>query len=333
MAVARIGVLGMGLAGCCLAWELRRRGVPLVFTDTVSVNAASPMAPGIINPLAGRKFKLNSDLASHYQQIFDFYQGIEIELRRTFWRSLRLVRILENEGQRRELDLRTEEADAGSWIGTVHPPGTHGEGIRDPLGSFETLNAGWLDVPKFCQLVRKHLAGAEVDPEELPTSADIVVDCRGWCCAESDLWASLPWKPARGELIEFRLEEELPRAIWNGGGWLQPLPEGGWRAGATYSWSGFEAPVSDSARCELIERLQRWLRIPFEVGNQKVGVRAILEDYRPVVGPHPARPTQYIFSGLGSHGAIQAPVFARHLADHFRDGVSIRPDVAVSRFL
>lgn len=327
---ADFGILGAGLAGVLLAHALIERGSRVVMADDSLPNAASPMAPGIINPLAGRRLKVNAGHAeAHARTIATFHQ-LEQIYGEPLWHPMPLLRLLENAAQREELEERRSAPEGSRWIGRIFAPGAHGSALNDPSGSFETLHAGWLDVPRLVALARDHLSFVET--EALEASAERIIDCRGWRCSKDPHWKQLPWKCARGEVLTLELEGKLPRHLWNGGGWLQPLPGGSWRAGATYSWSGFESAPSATARAEIVTRLQRWLRLPFRILDQQVGVRSTVVDYRPLLGRRPDDPRRYLFSGLGSHGAIQGPPYAALLANHLLHGQTLPADVDIARF-
>ena len=332
MAAADFGIRGMGLAGVLLAHALKQAGATVRCADTPRPGAASAMAPGIVNPLAGRKYKLNADFARTHAETLATYADLEKALGARFWHPLPLIRLLETPDQAHWLEERTTDPTSGRWIGQRFPAGHHGPAIHDPHGSFETLHAGWLDVPALVGRAQEKWADERCDPDDLAAQAGHLIDCRGWRCAEDPRWADLPWKCARGEVVELALDAPLPRHLWNGGGWLQPLPGGTWRAGATYAWSQFEAPPQVTAQLALRGRLRRWLRAPTEVVDQACGVRAVVLDYRPVLGARPDAPGHSIFTGLGSHGAIQGPACAAVLAQHLVSGQPLPPDVAVGRF-
>ena len=101
----------------------------------------------------------------------------------------------------------------------------------------------------------------------------------------------------------------------------------------TYAWSQFEAPPQRTAQAELIGKLGRWMHLPFRILEQRVGVRAVAIDYRPVLGALPQDPNRFIFTGLGSHGAIQGPPCAKLLAEHLVNGKPLPRDRDVKRFL
>ncbi|MFP4541998.1 MAG: NAD(P)/FAD-dependent oxidoreductase [Opitutales bacterium] len=330
--MADIAVLGAGLAGLLLAHEIRRRGGTVALADETPGNDASRMAPGIINPLAGRKLRPNDDYAASRETTLATFATLESRYGRQLWHPQPLVRLFENERQAAAFAQARREDGPNEWVGKVFAPGTHGPAIADPHGSFETLGAGWLDVPALVEAARQVDAAEFVAPEALREAAPVLVDCRGWRCSLDPHWATLPWKCARGEVLEIELADDLPRHLWNGGGWLQPLPKGTWRAGATYAWSQFEAPPQLTARAELLGKLRRWLRAEGTLVGQAAGVRAVVVDYQPLLGALPGAPRRHLFSGLGSHGAIQGPPCAALLARHLLEGAPLPRRLDVARF-
>ena len=50
-------IIGQGIAGSCLAWELKRRGTDFTITARPIAETASRVAAGLVNPLTGRAFR------------------------------------------------------------------------------------------------------------------------------------------------------------------------------------------------------------------------------------------------------------------------------------
>lgn len=46
-------IIGQGIAGSCLAWELKRRGAEFTVADRPVAETASRVAAGLVNPLTG----------------------------------------------------------------------------------------------------------------------------------------------------------------------------------------------------------------------------------------------------------------------------------------
>lgn len=332
--MVEIGILGGGLAGILLANALQERGGRAFIGHEEHSHAASPMAPGIINPLAGRKYRPNRDLAENEGLIRQTFQQFEVRLDAKLWHPTKLIRILEDAKQRKSLQELEDSSDQGPWLGEVFSSEAHRPAFKSPFGSFETLRAGWLDVPELITRARSSDQFTFLKPRALEENFETVVDCRGWRCSLDEAWRSLPWKCARGEVARIHFSDTSPdRHLWNGGGWLQPLPDGSWRTGATYSWDQFEAPPQTEALQALEAKVRRWVDLPFELSDPQVGIRPIVQDFKPVIGSLPHNPRRYIFSALGSHGAIFGPPGANALADHLLFGKDLRSDWDVKRFV
>ena len=334
--MADFTILGQGLAGSLLAWALQRTGAMVRLVDRPVPGAASLVAPGLVNPLSGRKFTTNWRAAEARPAATAFYAELEDALGQRFWHATPLLRLPRDADQAHALAARQNEPAAATHIAETFAPGSFADTLDDAHGSFLTAGAGWLDVSGLVERLRgKWLAeGALQETEATLDDLDgTVIDCRGWRAAQDPAWAFIPWKPARGEILDLAIPNEalVPR-IYNRGEWLVPVGAGQWRAGATYAWSRFDAPPEIGARLQLEGQLRQWVRVPWHVTGQRCGVRPIVHDFRPVLGRHPATPHWFIFNGLGSHGVSQGPLCAQWLAAHLRENTPLPAEVDVARF-
>lgn len=334
MGKADFGILGMGLAGAVLAFQLRARGYTVAFADKKLPAAASPIAPGLVNPLAGRKFGQDARLSVWMDTFEAARTEWESHYANRFWHPAPMIRLLKDAAQAKQLERLVAEGTCARWIEEYFPPDSHGPAIADEYGSFLTAQSGWFDIPGFAQCVRKDRRLVRVAVEELPDRADRLIDCRGWRVANDPRWSHLPWSCARGEMLTIELADGPPPHIWNRGIWLQPLGGKRWRVGATYAWDAatFANPPTPEAAATLTEGLSRWLRLPFRIVERSAGVRAVVRDYRPVMGPCPTQSRWHLFSGLGSKGSLLAPFYGRALADFLDAGTPIPPEADIARF-
>ena len=111
-------------------------------------------------------------------------------------------------------------------------------------------------------------------------------------------------------------------------GWLLPRGGGVLRAGSTYDWE-LDSPIEPSVEV-LREKLAGLLRVPFERVDTQAAVRPILRDRVAALGRHPAHPRVAVLNGLGSKGALQAPLYARVLVEHLLDGAALDAKVDVA---
>lgn len=330
------GILGFGLAGAVLAGELLTRGATVAVASQSLPGAASPIAPGLVNPLAGRKLRPDPLLPSWLStlQILNLRWGAFFG--ESFWRNTPIIRLLENPQQKAALDALEENPTSAVWVGTRRKPGAWGSHISDNHGSFTTRGSGWFDISHFVERMATHPQIRWVEPESLANAADRWIDCRGWRCSLEPRWKFLPWNCARGEILEIEVDPgELPSGlIWNRGLWMRPIRGWRWLVGSTYAWDPgeFAAPPTEAAAEQLIKRLRRWLHGEVRVLQQFAGTRAVVTDYRPVLGEDPKDSRWFLFSGLGSKGALYAPYYGRALADHLLDRSGLPEEVDLARF-
>jgi len=90
-------IVGQGLAGTCLAWELLRRGQSVCIVDRGDPMTASKISAGLLNPIIGRNFNLSWRFRETFEAAADFYRTLEGILRTRFFRPRRLVRLFKDE--------------------------------------------------------------------------------------------------------------------------------------------------------------------------------------------------------------------------------------------
>ena len=71
---------------------------------------------------------------------------------------------------------------------------------------------------------------------------------------------------------------------------------------------------------------------PIVVVDHVAGVRATVEDRRPLVGLMPGHKNAFLFNGMGTKGTSLAPYWAAQLADHLCDGHNLPAIVDPARY-
>lgn len=334
----RIRVIGQGLAGSMLALMLKDRGIPFVVQDTHLPGAATEVAPGIVNPLAGRNFRPPERISMLLEEtragmaLVEKYLGVDI------WTPCPILRMFSEPTQIDRFDRVRDNPEADRFVEERYGENAF-DYLNDVFGSFRTGGGGWANLPLLKEKMRDWLRRENclVEEEWTPASTtdkrEILCFCEGWQVASREEWSFIPHNPAKGEMLIVRFEEDLPRdRIYNQTCWVQPIEDGLWRVGATYTWSNFNNEPSLEGASDLQDRLHLLTPVPFHVVDQIGGVRPIVEDYHPVLGKHPSKENWYILNAMGSKGVLQAPAAAKSLIDYILDHKGILPDWSVARF-
>ncbi len=321
MIEVEVEVVGGGLVGSLLAWRLAQRGQRVRLWDVPLPGAASAVAPGIINPLAGKNLRPSAGLAEELAEALEIYRQLSRDSHQSqpLFHHVPILRLFDGLGQQAAWVRAREHPETTNFIAQELPPGDFIDGLAAPWGGVVTAGGGWLDVPATLSALRVIFSrgalrpgGGSVEVVEqlwppdfaaedrepatpLSGAAPLIVLADGWRSAHRLGLASLPWQPARGQMltIEGRSQAVLPpqwaAAIINWGKWLVPLGHQRFRLGATYEWADFEGPPTEPAAEALLAQLRQWVPGTWRVLDRQAGTRPVVADRHPVLGWVPLR--------------------------------------------
>jgi len=341
-------VVGQGLAGTCLAWELLARGRSVGVVDRGEPMTASKISAGLLNPIIGRNFNLSWRFGQTIECAVRFYRERERELGASFLRSCRLVRLFRETREREVFERKRAEGLYRGLLSDPQPDPLVPPGVRNDQGGFEIARSGSVETAAFLAASRRHFEGlgcfieGDCRPGELEVSGGRVrwrdleaghaILCRGFRGAGDPHFPWVPFRPAKGEILEVAIEGLADDRILNRGNWLFPTAGGRWRTGTTYSWDPLDTVPTEEARSVIEARLRGLLPAGrWSVITHQAAVRPIVNGRKPVLGRHPDDPALVLFNGLGSKGALHAPWCAARLADHLLDGAPLDPEVDLAR--
>ena len=102
------------------------------------------------------------------------------------------------------------------------------------------------------------------------------------------------------------------------------------RVGATYDRNYTSLEPDPAARRWIEERLNAFIKVPYDVVDHSAAVRPVLGSDRALIGFHPDHKRLGFFNGLGSKGALQAPWYAEKLTQALVQGVALPTDIDIA---
>lgn len=322
-------VIGQGLAGTTLAWQLRRRGQRIVVMDREAAISSSRIAAGLITPVTGKRLAKSWRWDELRPAAIEFYRVIEDQTGVSVLHQKPSVRLFVDQTECDEYRKR----EAGMLAGLVRDADVNRDWLLAPFGGFEMPSAARLDVLRYLDVSREvfrqddSYTQADVDPgldvellvdgvriRRLNLEARMLVFCRGFGAKPDPWFGSIRFNAAKGEILTLRIPGLAEDRVIHRGVWLAPIGGGVFRAGSTYEWDDLSATPTAAGRAEIQSRLRAFLRVPFEVVDHHAAVRPVIDAGFPVLGRHPRRPQLAYFNGLGSKGSLLAPFFAEQLA-------------------
>jgi glycine/D-amino acid oxidase-like deaminating enzyme len=324
-------IVGQGLAGTALAWQLRWRGCRVLVLDREPAVSSSRIAAGLITPVTGRRFAASWRFADLFPAAVAHYRRVECETGRACFRMRRCVRLLQDDAERALLGRKATDSLRGlvnelsepldpNWFDAPHG------GFEMPAAQLTTI--AYLDASRATFIRDSSYLTGDLDParDVVPERngvrltnpaviARAVVFCQGHAGAGNSWFQNVRFQSARGDILTLRIPGFREERIINRGVWLAPTDNGLYRAGSTFDRTTLLDKPTPDGREEIVRRLSNYFRPPFEVVEHQGAVRPIIDIKRPLLGRHPDYPGIAIFNGLGSKGSLVAPSFAAQLAD------------------
>jgi glycine oxidase len=305
-------IVGQGLAGTCLAWDLWKRNVPFILTDR-GQGGSSRVAAGLINPITGKNFEPSADIEVFLPEAMAFYAEAERLLGKTFWHPLPVLRLADTEKEWAKMLDKSTRPDVARWL-------TRNLHIEGWAGALELSGGGRLDTRAFLDASRKFfLSHGIYQTQEIAIAS--ATPRHIWCEGAMGLITGRygAHRCAKGEILTLRAHTWDESHIRIGaGGWLVPLGNGLFKCGSTYEWN----QLDETPTAQGMERIRtiatRLGGDSFEIINHEAGIRPILRRSEPLIGP--LTDGGWMFNALGSKGSLYAPGIARRLGAWLTDG-------------
>lgn len=338
-------VVGQGIAGTTMAWALRQRGAQVHLIDADAPTSSSSVAAGIINPVTGKRYVKSWGVETFWPAAKQFYSELEQYLETKFWHETPILRLLPTHLESNDwasrcalpdyADWLGERPDAGAWAPYLHPRFQIGFIRKSVRVDFSTL------LPAFRQKWQTEglFSIASIDysqTEDWLRGYDQIVFCEGWRAMNNPYFPGLGWQVVKGEAFHIRFPNasttEIPTEMVKKEALIAPLGNGLYWAGGTYNWTFDDELPTNGERAILQGRLADMLAVPYDIVAHRAAVRPATKDRRPFLGRSPHHPKVAMFNGLGTKGALLAPYWAQHLAEHLLHGATLDPEVDIRRF-
>lgn len=341
-------IVGQGLAGTLLAYELfRLNRTFVVFNDPDQIKS-SDVAAGIINPVVFRRMTKSWMVDAAFPQMETTYRKLEELLREQLYFPGRMLKIMSED----IVEFWKEKIFANhleAYLEVEPNLNFRNPGIFNTF-SFGCVNkSGRVDIQKlifaFSGFLNQlySIRNEKIDCEKLVFQSDSVnydniaaekiIFCEGSAASQNPFFKNLKFKHSKGEVLELKIPEMNLNEIVSGEVFMMPIGNDRYKIGATYSWDELNRETTESARVELLDKLRNISSTHFEVLNQKAGIRPTMHDRKPVIGLLPDNPQIGIFNGLGSKGVLLGPYFAKQFANFLiGDSTYIHPEADIKRY-
>lgn len=348
-------IVGSGLSAFILALHLKERDIDFTIIGELEKNQSSLTAAGIFNPIVFKRMNLSWKAEELIPFLNNFYSKWESTLNSSFLHHIDITRPISTLDKIDFWKKRHHE-ETGSF--TQHDPEKALSAFKAAIAMGRVNRSGWLDTNSFLSSAKEYLSvnflqhrldlnNIELTKQDEFFSLTVlgkkyshIIWAEGHAASSNPLWSFLPWKLAKGEVLEITFQDKtLANALEDHASiiskdiFLLPLGNGRFRLGSNYEWEYQDKRPSEEGKKEILEKLQALFGgVEISVEDHKSGIRPTVADRRPFLGRHPRYAFFSIFNGMGSKGVMLAPFFAEQLIQHLLDGHELHPETDIARF-
>jgi glycine/D-amino acid oxidase-like deaminating enzyme len=338
-------IVGSGITGCTLAWTWLLKGKTVAIISD-KAPASSSVAAGVYNPTVLKRFTPIWKAQEQLDVMLPFYKAVESHLGRSFLQHVPVLRRLYDAGEAATWTRKAQRDDLRDFmdpevftetIDGIDAP--HGYGVVQPTGACDT--------EAFMTATIEHLEGLNsfnqqsFEHQQLQLHNDFVtykhlqarhiIFAEGFAMRHNTYYNHLPLEGNKGELLIVRIPGLELNYIIKSSVFLTHYKEDLFWVGATYNRDDLTAAPTSDALAFLTSRLEKFLKVPYEIVEHKVGIRPTTQDRRPFLGSVDSLKRHFICNGMGSRAVLLAPWAAIQLYNHIYNAAVLDSDVDCNR--
>lgn len=344
-------IVGQGIAGSILAWRLLERNYRVLIIYQANNPGCSPIAAGIFNPVAGKRFAKVWNVEAVLPEAIKLYRDLECFFEKSLFHAREIIRLYQSEEQKLMIERRRRDPAYGPFVGDDQAPDTYGSLLKDSSGSFKMSNGGVVEIPALLSLLReffqakKCLRDDSFNYSDLKLHADHVtwkeiraqkvIFCEGYRAVNNPWFSWLPFQLTKGEILSIATPyaKKLAGTLVSKSHWIVPQDDHVIKIGATYDRKNLDGAPTQEGLKILVDAYKDTVydSHPLCVIKHEASIRPGTWDAKPFIGVHPLYEQLAIFNGFGSKGSLLVPYCSAHLVNFFARLTNLNAELDSSR--
>ena len=341
-------IVGNGLAGTMLAFEMLQRHIDFRILASPLKSRASEVAAGMFNPLVFKRLT-KSWMADELLPVMNNkFRALEKLLESRFYFEKPILKPLSEQEKQLWIAKKTDP-EFSKYIASVKNNSPE-KRVKPAAGYGIVEGSGYVNLTRFLDLSDRYfrekgvLIQTEFDSNKINPGekyfdaehgrAEKIVFCEGAHLIDNPFFPFIRLVPTKGEVLQVVTPELDENFILNKKVFVLPVGNHRFKVGSTYEWKDLSELPTQKGKRSIIERFEKLVAVDYAVEQHWAGIRPAVSDRRPVLGVHPKYRNLSVFNGLGTKGVMLAPYFAEKMVKHLLvKDYELKQEVDIRRFL
>jgi glycine/D-amino acid oxidase-like deaminating enzyme len=338
-------IVGQGLVGTWMSYHLDAAGLDYKVINDPGIQSATSVASGVINPVTGRRIVQTWMIETILPFAVEQYKAIAAKLHIDIIQSAPVISIHPSLQMKESFEYRLGHDNVYLF---QQDPSIWAPYFTMPYGTGAINQCYWMDLNKMTQhwetylqandkLIQAHfdhtdLCLLEEGVQWKNIQAQTIIFCDGINSMQNPYFKALPFAPNKGEALIIKVPGLPNKNIYKNNISVVPWEADLFWVGSSYQWSFSDTLPTESFRVKMVESLNQFMQLPYEIVDHITGIRPANTQRRPFVGVHPLYPQLAICNGMGTKGCSLSPYFTHQLIAHLEYHAPIEPEANLARF-
>ncbi|HTO15532.1 MAG TPA: hypothetical protein VLZ83_07165 [Edaphocola sp.] len=306
-------IIGQGIAGTLLSFELFQNNIPFKVIDNNSNNSASHLSGAALNPYSGKTEKGIKRRTEMYDAAMNSYTSIGNLLNSKIVNDFKLL-------------IFDDPKESNKLLDSNFTPNFNYKEISKYDHVALVQNEILLKLWRRWLLKNDFLIEDSFQENELIINTEIIyrtekyskiIYCNGVAAMKQSLFSNIPFTKNRGDVLLLNIPElseeyiyqiEKIRLLSKGNGIF-------W-CGSNYIWEYEDMEPNKQWGAATLSILNRWLKLPFELKAHICAKRPTTAGQIPTIGWHPKNDLIGICNGLGTKGYSAGPLWIKDFVNN-----------------
>lgn len=338
-------IVGQGLVGTWMSYHLEQAGISYKVINDPNIKSASSVASGVINPVTGRRIVQTWMIETILPYVVKAYQNFAHEIDCEIIKTSPVILIHPSMQMQESFEFRLQNDNV--YLFKQDP--TNWKIYFDaPYGMGAISDCYWIDlntmISKWENLLiqKQNYLAANFKMEEVRfleegvlwnnIQAEQIIFCDGLNAMKNPYFKTLPFAPNKGEALIIKVPGLSKENIYKSSVTMVPWKDDLFWVGSSYEWEFNNTEPTTAFKEKMIQGLNQFLKLPYEIVDHIVGVRPANTQRRPFIGVHPIHKQLVICNGMGTKGCSLAPYFTNELFNLLEHNTPIETEASLNRF-